>query len=89
MIQGTTDLIAAVIRNHVEWYQKIEAASLAAEIFEAVYAKPCPAADLDDSDIEAVRRIVFPTQTHPEDIEWGCETVESCVRTAEILRHRK
>lgn len=81
------ELIASVIRNHVDWYGQHHPVELAEEIVEAL---DCHATfkPLNTDEIEHVRKIVFPSQTHPDDIQWAGEVVHAAVTTADILRSR-
>lgn len=82
-----TELIASVIRNHVDWYGQHRPVALAEEIVEAL---ECHATfkPLDNEEIEHVRKIVFPGQTHPDDIQWAGEVVHAAVTVADIMRSR-
>jgi hypothetical protein len=79
------DLIAAVIRNHFNWYGDSQPNVLASEIEDALRHHSTVKA-LTDDEIDHIRTIVFPEQSHPDDIEWGCGVVKSSVTVADVIR---
>lgn len=87
MSEKKIELIASVIRNHVDWYGQNHPLELACEIVEAL---DCHATfkPLDGHQIEHIRKIVFPGQSHPDDIQWAGEVVHAAVTVADIMRTR-
>ena len=85
MSQTRQELVAAVIRNHFNWYGDSQPNTLAVEIDEALQHH-ATVAPLTDDEINHVREIVFPNQKHPDDIDWGLKVVTSSVKVADILR---
>lgn len=84
-----TTLITQVIINHLSWHKEVNAHNLATEIEEALQGRARVDSRITDDDAEAIRRIVFPTQTHREDRAWGAGLIKSVVTVANILRDGK